>query len=162
MTTIPRLPSSAVDYLRAFNIRAVAIAANGHVFSSDNPTGAVSAWWTRRDDALRLAKVAAEFGLDVVDAAAQMKMILTPHDVVIERVRERTARLDEALAAAQQNGLLKNFNATFRKRRLTAQKAGKRFLSYSVAQRRLRQAITEAIAAGGVINKSLVNRALSR
>jgi hypothetical protein len=35
---------------------------------------------------------------------------LTEHAVVLERVRERTQRLDEALQRAQDAGLLKTFN----------------------------------------------------
>jgi len=79
---------------------------------------------------------------------------------VLKRVRERTQRLDEALQNAQNNGLLKTFNFTFRKRRLAAQQAGKRFMSYATAQRRLRRAITETIANGGVIDTSIVGRVL--
>lgn len=160
MQVIPRLSAAAVDYLISFNVRAVAISPTGRVYTSENPAGAACAWWCRYDDALRLAKAAQQTG-NVEAIAQRLRIHLTEHDRVLERVRERTQRLEEALEHAQANGLLKHFNAAFRKRRLAAQQAGHRFMSYSAAQRRLRQAITETIAAGGVIDRSIVERALS-
>jgi hypothetical protein len=159
MQTIPRLPAAAADYLAGFNARAVAISPTGFVFTSSNPSGAAKVWWCRHDDALRLAKAAHTSG-DVEGVAKRLRIQLTAHDRVLERVRERTQRLDEALARAQDDGLLKTFNIAFRKRRLAARQAGQRFMTFSAAQRRLRQTITEVIANGGVVDRSIVSRAL--
>ncbi len=159
MQTIARLSPTAVDYLIAFNVRAVAISTTGFVYTSTNPAGAACAWWCHYDDSLRLAKAAFASG-DVVAVAKRLRIHLTEHAVVLERVRERTQRLDEALQRAQNDGLLQHFNVLYRKRRLTARQSGQRFMTYGNAQRRLRQAITEVIACGGVIDKSIVGRAL--
>ena len=159
MQTIPRLPATAVDYLISFNAHAVAITPTGFVFSSANPSGAVKIWWCQHDDALRLAKAAFASG-DVEAVAKRLHIQLTEHAVVLERVQERTRRLDEALARAQNDGLLQHFNVLYRRRRLAARQAGQRFMTYGNAQRRLRQALTETIANGGAIDKSIVGRAL--
>lgn len=157
--TIPRLPAAAADYLASFNARGVAITAAGFVFTSANPSGAVAIWWCRHDDAVRLAKAAFASG-DIEGVAARLHIPITPHDKVVERVRARTEKLDDALARANDSGLLKSFNAAYRHRRQTAQQNGQRYMTFNTAQRHLRQAITETIAAGGVIDKSIVNRAL--
>jgi hypothetical protein len=162
MQTLPRLSAAAADYLLSFNARAIAISQTGHVFTSDNPAGAACAWWTRHDDALKLAKAAQSSG-DVEAIAKRLRIPLTAHDRVLEKVEERTHRLDEALRIAQNNGLLKTFNNTYRKRRMMARQAGQRFMTFTAAQRRFRQALTETIANGGKINdKGIVERALSR
>jgi hypothetical protein len=159
MQTLARLSPTAVDYLMGFNARAVAISPTGFVFTSNNPAGAACAWWCRHDDAVRLAKAAFATG-DIVGIAKRLHIPLTEHDRVLERVRERTQRLDEALQRAQDAGLLKVFNVTYRRRRMTARQTGQKFMTFGAAHRRLRQAITETIANGGVIDKSLVSRAL--
>lgn len=159
MQTIERLSSTAVDYLASFNAYAIAITPAGHVFTSANPSGASVIWWTRRDDALRLAKASFASG-DVVGAAKRLHIPLTEHAVVLERVAARTQKLDEALARAQDAGLLKSFHAAYRQRRLTAQRTGQRYMTFTRAQQRLRQVLVEAIANGGVIDKSIVGRAL--
>jgi hypothetical protein len=159
MQTLPRLAASHADYLYSFGARAIGITPTGFVFTSSNPHGAARAWWCRHDDALRVATAAQATG-NIEAAAERLRIHLTEHAAVLERVRERTQRLDEALERAQDAGLLKTFNIAFRKRRLAARQAGQRFMTYSNAQRRLRQTITEVIAAGGVIDKSIVGRAL--
>ena len=108
MQPIASLSSSAVDYLITFNARAVAIAPNGFVYTSNNPTGAAAAWWCRHDDALRLAKAAHASG-DIEGVAKRLHIQLTEHAVVLERVQARTQRLDEALQRAQDAGLLAAF-----------------------------------------------------
>ena len=147
MQPIASLSSSAVDYLITFNARAVAIAPNGFVYTSNNPTGAAAAWWCRHDDALRLAKAAHASG-DIEGVAKRLHIQLTEHAVVLERVQARTQRLDEALQRAQDAGLLQHFNLLYRRRRLAARQSGGRFMTYGNAQRRLRKAITEVIANG--------------
>ena len=51
---------------------------------------------------------------------------------MLERVRERAQRLDDALLRAQDAGLLKTFNIAFRKRRLAARQNGARYMTYAV------------------------------
>ena len=90
MQTIAPLSSSAVDYLITFNARAVAITSAGFVYTSNNPAGAACAWWCQYDDALRLAKAAFASG-DVVAVAKRLRIQLTEHAVVLERVQADTA-----------------------------------------------------------------------
>ena len=159
MQTIAPLSSSAVDYLITFNARAVAITSAGFVYTSTNPAGAACAYWTQYDDALRLAKAAHASG-DIVGTAKRLKIPLTEHATVLERVQARTQRLDEALQRRRTTVCCSISICCIAGADLAAQQTGQRFITYPNVQRRLRQAITETIANGGEINKSLVSRAL--
>jgi hypothetical protein len=66
---------------------------------------------------------------DVPAAASRLGLSVTPHDVVLRRVGERTAALDKAIAEAIDAGTLKRFNSEYRKRRLAAKQGGKPFMS---------------------------------
>ena len=136
MPTIARLSATAVDYLIEFDCHAIAISPTGKVCMSANPAGAAEAWSCRCDDAVKLARGAQATG-DVEGVAMRLRINSTPHERVLEHMAERTARLDEALQHAQDAGLLKQFNASYRTRRLNAQRTGRRFMTYGTAQRRL-------------------------
>jgi hypothetical protein len=133
-------PLSAVerDYLSAFNLTCVAISPSGRVYVSHNPVGASLAWWCRAADAGQVARVAWMDG-DVPGAAQRLGVTVTAHAVVAARVKERTAKIDQAIAAAINAGVLQQFNAEYRKRRLAAKRDGKHFMSYAEALRRLRR-----------------------
>ena len=107
------------------------------------------------DDAFAIAN-ASWMDANVPAAASRLGLTVTPHDVVRRRVAERTSKIDDAIAQALDAGVLKEFNSQYRARRLAAKKAGKRFMSYSEALRRLRATVADAAASGGTISKSFI------
>jgi len=155
MDLISRLSATSRDYLSAFNLRAVAVSPTGHVYISTNPTGASVAWWCKAEDAKRILKDAQKTG-DVPGIAARYGIRLTAHAHVLERVQQRTAKIDAAIEQAIDAGVLKQFNDEYRRRRLEAKRAGKGFMAYGIAQARLRKAVTAMVARGGLVTESLI------
>jgi hypothetical protein len=153
--TIEPLSYSALDYLKSFDVVAVAVSPSGRVFVSRDPKGASMAWWCKRADADQIAHVAWA-NCDVPGAASRLGLTVTPHDVVRRRVAERTSAIDEAIAEAVDSGVLKQFNSEYRKRRLQAKQSGKPFMSYPEAHARLRKVIADAVAKDGTISKSFI------
>lgn len=152
-TLISKLPASSRDYLEAFGVRAVCVSPTGKVSHTDDPEGASLAWWCPEKDARRAAAEARHNG-DIEEAARRLGVRLTEHTRAAERAAEKTAKLEAALREANANGLLQWFNAEFRRRRLAATKDGRKFMPYTVAQRRLRTAMAGIIAAGGQVERS--------
>jgi hypothetical protein len=157
MQQIRPLSTVCRDYVTAFDLSAVATAATGRIFLSQNPAKATSAYWCTAGEARRVARVAKESG-DIVGAAKELHVHLTPHERLIERTVARTARIEQVLETATHEGWLKFFNAEYRKRRLAARRNGKRFMSYECASRKLRQAIARCLANGGIISPALVTQ----
>jgi hypothetical protein len=155
MPAIAPLSYASLDYLKSFNLVAVAVSKSGRVFVSRNPQGAVAAWWCKQDYADVIAN-AAWANADVSGAASRLGLTVTPHDVVRRRVAERTAALDKAIAGAIDAGVLKQFNREFRKRRLAAQAKGVPFMSYKIAHAKLRSVVADAVAKDGTIPKSFI------
>jgi hypothetical protein len=148
-TIIQPLSASALDYLAAFDLRCICVTSSGRVYTTKNPqVGAVAAWWCRAADADAVAN-ASWMNADVVGAANRLQVSLTPHDVVLRRVGERTAKIDEAIAQAVDRGVLKQFNSEYRKRRLAAKRSGQPFMPYSQALSKLRKVLADTLAGGG-------------
>jgi hypothetical protein len=122
MPTIESLSLAGLDYLRAFNLACIAISPTGRVYVSHNPAGASLAWWCRAEDADKIADLAQATG-DVPGAASRLRVQLTEHAKLIARVRERTERIDAAIAQAKADGLLQRFhqessNAAWKRKRV--------------------------------------------
>jgi hypothetical protein len=93
----------------------------------------------------------------LAQAAADLRVKLTPNDVAIERARNAAIKLDAYLAG---RGMLRDFNAEYRRRR---EAAGGRFMSYGAAQTRLRRALIPMLANGGTIGpRSLFEQIFGR
>jgi hypothetical protein len=150
-----------MDYLAAFNLKCVALSPTGRVYVSRNPAGASMAWWARADDADKIATAARNTG-DIPEAARRLQIAVTPHVVVAKRTADRTAKIDKALKQALDEGTLKIFNAEYRRRRLAAQQAGRRFMSYSEAHTRLHKCVADMVAGGGVVSQSFVVQVFNR
>jgi hypothetical protein len=153
------LPSRAVhDYLLQFGVAAVFITSTGKIGVARNLSRAcpiVSAWWVQdRATAEQILVAVGEHPPSSVDgatravraAAERLGVGLSEHATVMARAKAATAKLDARLKAAQNDGLLSTFNSEFRRRRLAARSAGKRFMPYAVAQRRLRRLLAAAAA----------------
>jgi hypothetical protein len=152
--TIASLSPGARDYLAAFDLAAVAISPTGRVFVSKNPVGASAAFWCRASEADTVANAAWHRG-DIAEAARRLHVAVTPHPILVARLAARTRRIDEVLAQAKADGLLARFHQEYKRRRIAARAAGRPFMSFTVAERRLRKLIADSIAAGGVIPQSL-------
>jgi hypothetical protein len=150
---IESLSPSARDYLAAFDLAAVAISPTGRVFTSRNPVGASAAFWCRAGEADKVANAAWHRG-DIAEAARRLHIAVTPHPILVARVQARTRKIDEALAQAKAGGQLAQFHQAYKERRLKAKAAGRDFMSFTEAERRLRKLIADSIAAGGTIPQS--------
>ena len=148
MPAIEPLSYAAIDYLRAFDLAAVAVSPSGRVYVCRDPKGASMAWWCKSEYADQIAHVAWTNG-DVPGAASRLGLVVTPHAVVVRRVGERVSKIDEAIAAAIDAGVLKQFNAEYRQRRLQAKRDGRHFMPYSQALARLRKVVADAVAKDG-------------
>ena len=155
MPAVEPLSYAALDYLKSFGVVAVAVSPSGRVFVSRDPKGAAAAWWCKSEFADQIAN-AAWTNADVPGAASRLGLTVTAHDVVLRRVGERTAALDEAIKAAIDDGVLKEFNRQYRQRRLEARSAGKPFMRYSQALAKLRATVADAVAKDGTISKSFI------
>jgi hypothetical protein len=155
MPTIEPLSQGARAYLQAFDLRAVCQTEGGRIFISDNPKGAAVAYWCRAADASRVAETAWQTG-DILAAGQQCGVGLTPHQIVLKRVGERTNKIDEEIAKAIDAGVLKKFNAEYRTRRIRAKQRNQDFMSYSTALRRLRELLARCVARGGEIPASFI------
>jgi hypothetical protein len=76
----------------------------------------------------------------IENAAEQLGIVLTEHEVVMQRVRTTVAEIEHAIEHASRNGELQWFNSAFRAWRLQAKSVG-RVMTYSEARARLRRAV---------------------
>jgi hypothetical protein len=91
----------------------------------------------------------------IAQAAADYRVKLTPNDVAISRARATLQAIDSQLEAMMAGGMLRMFNAEYKRRRMKAAANGQGFLSFRVATVRLRQAIVPHLIQGRSINRSL-------
>jgi hypothetical protein len=92
----------------------------------------------------------------ITAAAARLQFRLTDHATVLTRVRNSTAVIDGKLTAAQSAGQLREFNKEYQRRRIAAQRAGKKFMDYGVARRRL--ATSLALVAAGKFSGDVIQK----
>src|SRR5262245_40250357 len=144
---IPAVSPAIRSYLSAFGAVAIVLTSKGSIIAVPNPTGYEAAWWVKKADAQRLVDEARERG-DVEAAAKRLGIAITPHEIDLMRTDKALARLDTILADAQRNGDLRAFNKTYRQQRLAAVAAGSNYMPYNTAEKRLRRALVEVIAAG--------------
>ena len=85
----------------------------------------------------------------VTRSAASLSAILTPADVAVERAGDAATRLDTYLEAMRRSGALKEFNRQFKRERMEATANGRGFMSYRVAEARLRRALIPMLTGGG-------------
>ena len=95
-------------------------------------------------DGSRFSVNLAETSAAIVAAAGQLHFRLTDHAVVMQRIRMTGIALEEKLTAAQNAGLLREFNKEYQRRRMAAKLAGRRFIDYSSARARLRAVLAKA------------------
>jgi hypothetical protein len=146
---LPALSQTARRYLTAFpRIAAIALTRDGRLVISRNPAGAERAWWLHEERAGELLRLAGANGRDVPAAAAQLGIQLTDHATVVQRATASVARLSAQTDRAQLRGDLTAFNREYRRRRLAAAAAGRKFIAYRTARARLEAAALAAATSG--------------
>ena len=118
----------ALDYLRASG--AVPISIVGGLIQWPGTYGGAATYWTSRAVAKPIVRRARQImGMAAADlapasallqAALELKQTLTPHDIAIERATLASQQLDLYMASMQGIGILKLFNAEFKRRRIAA------------------------------------------
>jgi hypothetical protein len=144
---IEKIPGDVRFHLHAFDTIAIAITNRGRFVLTTDPAGHRQAWWLRRRDGNRLLEEARHCR-DVEAAAKKLGIRVTVHDRCMARTNEGLGRLDTILDQAKANGTLARFHDEYRQRRMAAAKAGRKFMPYSAARRRLEEELTRCIAAG--------------
>jgi len=137
-----RLSPACRAYVRAFNITAIVVYRDGRIGVSRDPQGAAEAWWIQSDKAGAVLSVARALRIDIPTAAAKCGLSVTPHEVVIVRASAAVERIETRVAKANDTGAMSFFNGEYRKRRIAAAEEGRGFMSYQVAQVRLRRALS--------------------
>jgi hypothetical protein len=132
---------------RAFSLAAIARYRDGRLGCTRHPAGAQSAWWCGASDVGVIIKVARQMGGDVPGAALALGLTATEHHIVVERADAAIERIEAGVADAGRNGDLQFFNSEYRRRRIAAAEQGRGFMSYRVAETRLRRALADAVAA---------------
>jgi hypothetical protein len=156
-------PSAAVrGYLAGYGLGCIMVHPDGEVRVSQDwsRAGSVAAALWTRDRAAAYAVVQAlgeqrpgsvvAAVTELMAASVRTGTILTPHEAVVERAEAAVKVLNARLASANAAGLLQAVNREFKRRRLAAERAGGRFMPYSVLQWRLRQALAGAAATGSL------------
>jgi hypothetical protein len=156
-------PSRAVrDYLAQFGVVAIFITRSGKIAVGHNLSRAapvVAAWWV--SDRAAAEQVLIAIGSNhpstvegaaraILAAAGRLGVTLTEHTTVMRRAKAAVGELDTCLAAVNAADMLSFFNREYRVRRLAAHAAGRSFLPYAEAHRRLRRALASAAATGSM------------
>jgi hypothetical protein len=94
---------------------------------------------------------AATAGAALAQAAAEHRTTLTPNTTAIERARSASQKLDGYLESLRARGAMKEFTKVYRRRRLAATARGEGFMSYAVAEARLRKALIPYLVGGRTI-----------
>jgi hypothetical protein len=154
----------ALTYCRRAGLSSVFISPAGRIRVGPDPLGAsaVGAWWAKTGDAVRVAELARQIAkrlpapAAIVRAAHQLEIPSTNHATAKARAHEAVARLEARTRAASDAGELTVFHQEYKRRRLEAKAAGRRFMSYNQARARLRT-LLEQTAASGEVPGSVMN-----
>ena len=150
------LDPAARDYIRAFNLVAIAIYPGGRIHLTRDPRNVVAAWWCDASKAGRVLQLSRLGRVSIEEAARQLGVQLGTHGQVMTRSMAAVARIDDGLLEAAEAGQLRHFNRTYRERREAARERGHGFMTYAQARRRLRTALAEAAA--GRLTVGIVER----
>jgi hypothetical protein len=145
------------DYLRSFGLGCIFVTAGGKIGAGSDLAHAdqpVAAWWcnSRRSAEEILTAVNGRYaGIEeatraVLQAATRLGVVLSGHEAVLARARAAARELDARVSSANAAGTLQFLNQEYRRRRLEAERSGRRFMTYSEAQRRLKAALAGAAA----------------
>jgi hypothetical protein len=83
------------------------------------------------------------------EAAAKDRVVLMEHSTAIKRASAAAQRLDTFMSSMRGTGVLKEFTRAYKRRRLAAAESEQGFMSYKIAEQRLRSAMVPILMAGG-------------
>jgi hypothetical protein len=108
--SIEPLSPAVRDYLRAFDLTAIAVMCDGRIRATPNPVGAAGAWWCEAVKADPVIRAARRHGGDIPAAARVFGVAITDHATVLARAKAGLARIEAGMAWAQRTGVLHEFN----------------------------------------------------
>jgi hypothetical protein len=82
------------------------------------------------------------------EAASSLRSTLTPHAAAIQRARKASQKLDGYLESLRWSGKMREFTRAYKQRRMAATASGQGFMTYAVAELRLRQALIPLLVGG--------------
>ncbi|KJC59525.1 hypothetical protein UP10_18755 [Bradyrhizobium sp. LTSPM299] len=82
------------------------------------------------------------------EAAAHHRVTLTAHDTAISRADVAAHRLDQFVESLRARGAMREFTKSYKAARLAARGRGEGFMSYAVAEARLRMALIPYLVSG--------------
>jgi hypothetical protein len=156
---------AAIKYLEASGATAITIVeidgvCSFHVGSKIDPH-AVSVQWLPAAKARSIAMKArnlaganpdaATAARVLAQAAADQRVTLTPNDVAMSRAGEAAGRLDAYVEALRARGDMKEFTKAYRLLRMAAKARGEGFMSFKVAELRLRRALIPYLVGGNTL-----------
>ena len=158
---------AAIKYLEASGATAITITehdgttATFHVGGKIDPR-AVSVQWLPQMNARAVVKLArrhagaspdaAEALAALHRAAADQRVTLTPHDVAMTRAGDAVGRIEGYIDSMRAKGAMREFTRAYKRRRTEAAANGEGFMTYAVAEARLRKALIPLLAGGKQAN----------
>ncbi len=161
-----QIPNSQTRaYLRSIKIACIGITTEGSIAIGRDlarmpPLSA--AWWAPPASVMAIKRLLdQQSSVDVQAAAAALHLPLTEHSAALARAQQCVTYLNKMLAAAKADGLLKEFNAGYRAKRIRALAEGRRIGNYATYYRRLQKLIFErANNKDGRLDGGLIAKAL--
>jgi hypothetical protein len=156
---------AAINYLVASGATAISVIETGtgctfRVGTKIDPH-AVEIYWLTAAQAKPLVRLArkqagrhpntATASATLARAAAALRVLLTPHNAAMTRAGDAAARLNNFMDSLRGTGRLKEFNRMFKSRRMEATLNGQGFMTYAVAEARLRKALIPYLIGGRTI-----------
>jgi hypothetical protein len=153
----------AEQYLIASGATAITVTDTGKISTSAKITGTVAArWWTSAQDATRVAGAARQLAGPAPDvaaataavarSAASLRATLTDDATAISRASSAVVKLDAYMDSLRGTGVLKEFTRAYKRRRTEAAASGQGFMTYAVAEARLRRAQIPLLVGGKQAN----------
>ncbi len=162
---IPVPPSRLRAYLKAAGIACIASDGRSVMIARDVarlPRQAIVIYWGTPAVIVAVKKRLTKIGsLDIQAAAAELRVSITAHGVVVQRAQACVNRITAALDVARRDGTLRVFNARYAQLRAQARTQGRGMMSYATAYDRLRRELYRA-AGGAKIDRSLIEVALKQ
>jgi len=119
---------------------------------------AVAVFWVQKKQAVALARLARRLAgadsdrddalLALREAAAELGVTLTPHATAISRAAAAVERLDAFIDSLRANGGYRAFTQEYKRRRLAACERGEGFVTFKVAEQRLKAALVPLLMNG--------------
>jgi hypothetical protein len=155
--------TAAINYLIASGATAITVTDTGKISTNAKITGTLAArWWTDAKTTIRIAGTARKLaGPDpdvaaataaVARSAASLRATLTDDATAVSRASSAVVKLDAYMNSLRGTGVLKEFNRAYKRRRTEAAANGQGFMTYAVAEARLRRALIPLLVGGKQAN----------